>query len=197
MVDLRCRHAQWQFKTKIIFSAAEQGLHLSESTQRQESFGGICFTIKWGAASLRPSLGFENFEHTLIPPQYIQMHLLAQRFIFWKVNIEVFWKRECQGLSNGTNVASWQANFPLVCTSKVYGTCRLAKTLAVGFSNLRFQLHFSWEKNSQSKRINRGRKASNFRKLPQLRLSKKIKLLVQTHRVHHRCRTKSASLVHI
>jgi hypothetical protein len=50
-------------------------LHLPEWSWCQESIGGICFTIMWRAASLGPSLGFDNFKPPLkristVKPRY-------------------------------------------------------------------------------------------------------------------------------
>ncbi len=55
------------------------------------------------------------------------MHLLAERFVFWGWWLE-FSERRSQGLSNGTNFASWHRQLFSVFTSIVYALnwCRLS-----------------------------------------------------------------------
>ncbi len=58
--------------------------------------------------------------------RYLQMHLLAQQFRFWRC-WSGFSERRSQELStNGTNVASWFAKFSSVFTSIVYNTMRVS-----------------------------------------------------------------------
>jgi hypothetical protein len=78
-VDLRCRHAAWQFQTIDTFPAVKQGLMLACEDANctyiinlnlvwcQEAVGGtaICFTNMWRAAFLQHCLGFDSIKPTL------------------------------------------------------------------------------------------------------------------------------------
>ncbi len=92
-----------RFQTKIIFLAVKQGLmliagvkrwksHLSDSTWCQESIGGFCFTHKWRAASLRPSLTFDNFKPTLKRSIFKCISWLQGWLFWWWLEVYEKWK---------------------------------------------------------------------------------------------------------
>ncbi len=78
--------------------------HSSDWARCQEDVGGIYFTKKvksWDSTTWLRVLRFQ----TQAWKGYLQMHLLAERFIFWRW-WSGFSETGSQGPSNGTNVAS-------------------------------------------------------------------------------------------
>ncbi len=140
MVDLRCRHAAWQFQSTARYPSSSETrfnvgirrwkLHLPEPTWCQESIGGICFTNKLPATSLPPRLGFDNFKPRPLQKRFLVFLPPLKRSIFQCISclngsffFSVFFpgwtlgftEIGSQPLSNGTNVASLLANYFSVC----------------------------------------------------------------------------------
>ncbi len=57
--------------------------HSSDWARCQKAVGGIYFTKKRRVETLQPGSEFDNFKHQL-KSGCLQMHLLAERFLFWK-----------------------------------------------------------------------------------------------------------------
>jgi hypothetical protein len=78
--------------------------HLSQWAQCQKAIGGIYFTKKWRAETLRPGLEFDNFKPRLKSGIFKCISWLdGSLFGGWWLG---FSESGSQGLSNGTNVAS-------------------------------------------------------------------------------------------
>ncbi len=93
-------------------------MHLSDWAWCQKAIGGIYFTKKWRAETLEPGLEFNNLKPGL--KRYLQMHLLAERFVFLEVMIDVF----CTGSQNLfiTTTPMCPLNLPCCVLTIVYGS---------------------------------------------------------------------------
>jgi hypothetical protein len=130
----RCPWVAWHFKTQIRFPAVIQEWEPEKCTllielDVKEPYWWDLFPKEVKRRDSTTWFRICQFQ-TPAKKGYLQMHLLAEWFVFW-VWWSGFTERGSQDLSNGTNVASLLTNFFSVFTSIVYDTSYLAGWLGL------------------------------------------------------------------
>ncbi len=117
VVVSRCSQVAWQFQTTICFPTVKQGLILESEAERALIWMSSMSESHWRYLFHKEGKSWDSTTWFRIwqfqtPPQklYLQMHLLAERLVFWG-----WWSGFSDGLSQdlpkGTNVVSQIANF--------------------------------------------------------------------------------------